>query len=45
MPATGRSVRVEGLQMVRITNGKVSEYCFQTDMLGLMQQLGALPTS
>ncbi len=45
MPATGRSVRVEGLQMVRITNWKVSEYCFRTDMLGLMQQLGALPTS
>ena len=45
MPATGRSVKVEGLHMVRITNGKLSEYCFQTDMMGLMQQLGALPTS
>ncbi|MDE2860554.1 MAG: ester cyclase [Chloroflexota bacterium] len=45
MPATGRSVKVEGLHMVRFTGGRISEYCFQTDMMGLMQQLGALPSS
>jgi steroid delta-isomerase-like uncharacterized protein len=40
MPATGKSVRVEGIDIMRYTNGKCVEHWGVFDTLGMMQQLG-----
>jgi predicted ester cyclase len=44
IPASNRAVSVEGTAFVRIDSGRVAELWGFTDMLGLMQQIGALPT-
>jgi steroid delta-isomerase-like uncharacterized protein len=44
IPATGRSVELRGINMFRVTNGIVAEQWAQLDMLGLLQQIGAIPT-
>lgn len=41
-PATGKSVQVSGMDMLRFKGGKVIEHRTELDMLGLMQQLGAI---
>jgi predicted ester cyclase len=41
--ATGKPVTITGMVISRIVNGKVQEDWEQTDMLGLMQQLGVVP--
>ena len=43
VPATGRTVRVWGVAIDRIEDGKIKETRIIMDMLGLMAQLGALP--
>ena len=43
VPATGRSIRVQAIDIVRIADGRIVEYWAQGDMLGLLQQLGAIP--
>jgi predicted ester cyclase len=43
MPPTGRSVKVRFMDVWRFENGKVVEYWGQPDVMGLMQQLGAVP--
>lgn len=43
VPATGRAVRVEGLEMMRIVDGKVVELWLHDDHVGLLMQLGILP--
>jgi len=43
MAPTGRAVRVEGFDLVRIADGRIVEGWGLPDMLGLMQQLGAVP--
>lgn len=40
---TGRSVTMSGIDIVRIANGKISEFWYAEQMLELMQQLGAAP--
>jgi steroid delta-isomerase-like uncharacterized protein len=40
VPPTGRRVRVEGLILDRVTDGKVVERWEQWDQMGMMQQLG-----
>jgi steroid delta-isomerase-like uncharacterized protein len=40
IPATGKRVRVSGMDMLRFKDGKVVEHWTQLDMLGFMQQLG-----
>jgi steroid delta-isomerase-like uncharacterized protein len=40
VPATGRRVRVDGLVLDRIADGRVVERWEQWDQAGLMQQLG-----
>ena len=40
LPATGRSFSIEGIAIIRIANGRVSEYWREEDMLGLQRQLG-----
>lgn len=39
--ATGKSVRVTGITIVRIVNGKIVEGWDNWDQLGMMQQIGA----
>lgn len=44
IPATGRQVRASWIDLVRFTpDGKVAENFLNFDMLGLMQQIGAIP--
>jgi steroid delta-isomerase-like uncharacterized protein len=43
MPPTGRRIHFEGIDINRIAGGKIVERWGQTDMFGLLQQLGAAP--
>jgi predicted ester cyclase len=43
VPATGRSVELRGINMFRVKDGRVVEQRAQLDMLGLLQQIGAVP--
>ena len=43
MAPTGRPVRVAGMDVSRITGGKIAESWSSYDMMGMMQQLGAIP--
>ena len=44
IPPTGKEVTVTNNEIDRIVDGKIVEQWAQLDMLGLMQQLGVLPT-
>ena len=44
VPATGRSVELTGINMFRVSDGHVVEQWAELDMLGLLQQIGAVPT-
>ncbi len=41
---TGRSVRMVGMDMMRVKDGKFVEHWGVEDALGMMQQLGAIPS-
>jgi steroid delta-isomerase-like uncharacterized protein len=43
MPASGREYDISETHIFRIADGKVAEHWRDADMLGLMQQIGALP--
>jgi len=43
VPATGRSIELRGINMFRVKHGRVVEQWAQLDMLGLLQQIGAIP--
>ncbi len=42
---TGKRVEFEGISTVRIGEGKIAENRGMPDMLGLLQQLGAVPAA
>ncbi len=42
IPATGKQVTVTGIDVFRIANGKIVENRQELNMLGLLQQLGAV---
>ncbi len=44
IPPTGKKIYWTGTRMFRVKNGKVSEGWINLDMLGLMQQMGVIPT-
>ena len=44
IPSTGRKVTVKGVVIDRLAEGKMADSRILMDSLGLMQQLGALPT-
>ena len=44
IPATGKQVSVTGIDIDRLANGKVVECWPVADELGLLQQLGVVPT-
>jgi steroid delta-isomerase-like uncharacterized protein len=43
IPATGRQVEVGAIVIFRIENGMVAEAWLNADIMGMMQQLGAVP--
>ncbi len=43
IPATGREVTVSGMRFFRVAGDRIVEEWASDDMLGLMQQLGAIP--
>lgn len=42
VPPTGKKLSAEGLGLVRIANGKVTDLQVQFDEMGLMRQLGVI---
>jgi len=44
IPATGRNVLVKGVVIDRLTGGKMADSRILMDGLGMMQQLGVIPT-
>jgi steroid delta-isomerase-like uncharacterized protein len=44
IPASGKSVRVTGMSIFRIANGKIVEHWGENDAMSLLIQLGVLPT-
>lgn len=43
IPATGKQINVTGLDINRISGGKIVEHWGQFDQMGMMQQLGVVP--
>lgn len=41
---TGRQVTASGIDILRVENGRITDFWQQWNQLGLMQQLGAIPT-
>jgi steroid delta-isomerase-like uncharacterized protein len=44
IPPTGKDVVVEGMNLTRLKDGKLVEEWTNWDTLGMLQQLGAIPT-
>ena len=45
IPPTGRQVAVPGFVLYRVSSGKITEFHGLFDGLGMLHQLGAMPTS
>ena len=43
IPATGKQVKVSAIATFRVVNGKIAETWLDADILGMLQQLGAIP--
>lgn len=43
IPPTGKPIRVKAINIYHFSNGQIIEEYGQPDLLGLMQQIGALP--
>jgi steroid delta-isomerase-like uncharacterized protein len=43
LPATGREVAVQGIEIYRVVDGRIAEMWHHDDMLSLFQQLGMIP--
>jgi steroid delta-isomerase-like uncharacterized protein len=44
IPPTGKRFRTSAISIYRLAEGKIAEQWEQADLLGLMQQLGVIPT-
>ena len=44
VPASGREVRFESMEVFRLASGKIAEQWVVMNALGLLQQLGAIPS-
>jgi predicted ester cyclase len=42
IPATGKDIAVPGI-IYRIAGGKIAQHWIQTDLVGMLQQLGVMP--
>jgi steroid delta-isomerase-like uncharacterized protein len=45
IPPTGKDVSVRGISVVRVAGGKIVEDWVSEDTMGMMQQLGIVPTN
>ena len=45
VPATGNQITISGINIMRISEGKIAEHWVNYDVMGLMQQIGAIPSS
>lgn len=45
VPATNRPIKIEGMDIWRVQDGMLAEHWDSYDQLGMMQQLGVIPTS
>jgi predicted ester cyclase len=45
IPPTGKQVSVPVMLIYRVSGGKIVEFWMNADTLGLLQQLGAIPTA
>ena len=43
IPATGKRVTLPGIDISRVEDGRIVEHWTQCDMLGFLEQLGAIP--
>ena len=43
VPATGKKIEVRAMNFYRLADGKFVEEYGQPDLLGLLQQIGAMP--
>ena len=43
IPASGKQVAISGINIFRISGGKIVEHWVNYDAMGLMQQIGAMP--
>ncbi len=43
IPATGRRIEITGIDMLRLRDGKIVEFWYNEDTLGLFRQLGVAP--
>ncbi len=43
VPATGNQVTISGINIFRISGGRIVEHWVNYDAMGLMQQIGAIP--
>ena len=45
IPPTGKKVSFIAMDFITLIDGKIVEDCLSVDMMGLMQQIGAIPTN
>lgn len=43
VPPSGKAVMVTGIDMFRVSHGKIAERWAYADALGMLQQMGVLP--
>jgi steroid delta-isomerase-like uncharacterized protein len=43
VPPTGRQVTMKGIDFSRVVEGKIAEHWAEFDVIGVMQQIGAIP--
>jgi predicted ester cyclase len=43
LPPNGKVIEIAGISVHRVVGGKLVEHWAQADLLGFLQQLGALP--
>ena len=44
LEATGNEFEIDGIDIFRVEDGKIAESWISLDMMGMMQQLGVIPT-
>jgi steroid delta-isomerase-like uncharacterized protein len=44
IPPTGKSIKITGIDISRVANGKIAEIWHQEDIMTMMQQLGVVPS-
>jgi len=42
-PATGKRMEVTGIVIARVAGGRIAEVWYESDQMGMMQQLGVVP--